>query len=61
VALLNVRRIAIGPVGEVFTETNLRKAYGGRIALLGGMNGSQLPAETIATEEADDGHLQPAV
>ena len=33
--LLNVRRIASGPVQEVFTEENLRKAYGGRIAFLG--------------------------
>jgi len=32
---LNVRRIASGPVSEVFTEENLRKAYGGRIAFLG--------------------------
>ncbi len=32
---LNVRRIASGPVREVFTEENLRKAYGGRIAFLG--------------------------
>ena len=30
VALLNVRRIASGPVGEVFTDANLRLAYGGR-------------------------------
>ncbi|MFZ5916758.1 MAG: metal ABC transporter ATP-binding protein [Chloroflexota bacterium] len=36
VMLLNVRRIASGPVGEVFTEENLRQAYGGRIAFLGG-------------------------
>jgi manganese/zinc/iron transport system ATP- binding protein len=36
VMLLNVRRIASGPVAEVFTEENLRKAYGGRIAFLGG-------------------------
>jgi manganese/zinc/iron transport system ATP- binding protein len=35
VMLLNVRRIASGPVSEVFTEENLRKAYGGRIAFLG--------------------------
>jgi len=35
VMLLNVRRIASGPVGQVFTEENLRKAYGGRIAFLG--------------------------
>jgi manganese/zinc/iron transport system ATP- binding protein len=35
VMLLNVRRIASGPVGVAFTEENLRKAYGGRIAFLG--------------------------
>jgi manganese/zinc/iron transport system ATP- binding protein len=31
VALLNVRRIAAGPVAEVFTEANLRQTYGGRV------------------------------
>jgi manganese/zinc/iron transport system ATP- binding protein len=36
VTLLNVRRIASGPVDEVFTEENLRQAYGGRLALLSG-------------------------
>jgi manganese/zinc/iron transport system ATP- binding protein len=39
VGLLNVRRIASGPVQEVFTDENLRKAYGGRISLLNGANG----------------------
>ena len=34
VTMLNVRRIASGPVAEVFTEENLRLAYGGRIAFL---------------------------
>jgi manganese/zinc/iron transport system ATP- binding protein len=34
VMLLNVRRIASGPVEEVFTDENLRLAYGGRIAFL---------------------------
>ena len=34
VLLLNVRRIAAGPVGVVFTEENLRRAYGGRIGFL---------------------------
>ena len=34
VMLLNVRRIASGPVREVFTEENLRLAYGGRVAFL---------------------------
>jgi manganese/zinc/iron transport system ATP- binding protein len=31
VLLLNVRRIAAGPVADVFTEENLRLTYGGRI------------------------------
>jgi manganese/zinc/iron transport system ATP- binding protein len=36
VTLLNVRRIASGPVDEVFTEENLRATYGGRDAVLSG-------------------------
>lgn len=43
VTLLNVRRIAAGPVGEVFTEENLRLTYGGRVAGIGGRtNGSEM-------------------
>jgi manganese/zinc/iron transport system ATP- binding protein len=34
VTLLNVRRIASGPVAAAFTEANLRLAYGGRVAFL---------------------------
>ncbi|HEX8671040.1 MAG TPA: metal ABC transporter ATP-binding protein [Longimicrobium sp.] len=34
VLLLNVRRIADGPVREVFTEENLRQTYGGRLPFL---------------------------
>ncbi len=34
VTLLNVRRIASGPVADVFNTENLRRAYGGRIAFL---------------------------
>ena len=34
VLLLNVRRIAAGPVDEVFTDANLRAAYGGRVPFL---------------------------
>ena len=34
VMLLNVRRIASGPVDEVFTNENLRLTYGGRVAFL---------------------------
>jgi manganese/zinc/iron transport system ATP- binding protein len=43
VMLLNVRSIASGPVEEVFTEENLRRTYGGRIAFLG-QNGNQQSA-----------------
>ncbi|MBK8431800.1 MAG: metal ABC transporter ATP-binding protein [Chloroflexi bacterium] len=39
VALLNVRCIACGPVAQVFTEENLRLAYGGRVAFLSMNNG----------------------
>jgi manganese/zinc/iron transport system ATP- binding protein len=34
VLLLNVRRLASGPVEEVFTEENLRKTYGGRVGII---------------------------
>lgn len=34
VTMLNVRRIASGPVEEVFTEDNLRLAYGGKVSFL---------------------------
>jgi manganese/zinc/iron transport system ATP- binding protein len=34
VAILNVRKIASGPVPAVFTEENLRLAYGGRLPFL---------------------------
>ncbi len=34
ITLLNVRRIACGPVNQVFTQENLRLAYGGRVEFL---------------------------
>ncbi len=34
VTLLNVRRIAGGPVEEIFTNENLRKTYGGKLSFL---------------------------
>jgi len=34
VILLNMRVVAAGPVGEVFTNENLQKTYGGRLTLL---------------------------
>jgi manganese/zinc/iron transport system ATP- binding protein len=35
--ILNVRVIAQGPVAEVYTAENLRRAYGGQISLLRGV------------------------
>jgi manganese/zinc/iron transport system ATP- binding protein len=40
VLLLNVRRLASGPIGDVFTEENLRKTYGGRVGFVGAPAGS---------------------
>jgi manganese/zinc/iron transport system ATP- binding protein len=34
VVLLNMRLVAAGPVKDVFTRENLRKTYGGKLALL---------------------------
>ena len=34
VMLLNIRRIASGPVDEIFTSDNLRETYGGRVAFM---------------------------
>jgi len=43
VTLLNVRRIASGPVDEVFTEENLRTAYGGFVAFKSQENSAGKP------------------
>jgi manganese/zinc/iron transport system ATP- binding protein len=42
--LLNVRVVAQGPVAEVYTAQNLRKAYGGQIALLEKTGDVEAPA-----------------
>jgi manganese/zinc/iron transport system ATP- binding protein len=47
VMLLNVRKIASGPVAEVFTEQNLRLTYGGRVAFL--TNGDAESSEPAAS------------
>ena len=47
VMLLNVRRIASGPVDEAFTPDNLRLAYGGRIAFLRSADAAG-PSDAIA-------------
>jgi manganese/zinc/iron transport system ATP- binding protein len=45
VLLLNVRRIAAGPVEDVFTDENLRATYGGRVPYLRQAGGE--PPSTI--------------
>ena len=45
VLLLNVRKIASGPVDEVFTDENLRLTYGGRVAFL--KRDAAAPAESV--------------
>lgn len=57
VTLLNVRRIASGLVEEVFTEQNLRLAYGGRVAFLsrqGQANGMGEQSDTILSQPVDE-------
>ncbi len=51
VTLLNVRRIASGPVEEVYTERNLRLAYGGKVAFLT----QHGPGDALAAAAGDAG------
>lgn len=51
VMLLNVRKIASGPISEVFTLDNLRKTYGGRVGFL---------QTTKEFQEHPDGHTKVA-
>jgi len=47
VAMLNMRMVARGPVKEIFTQENLRKTYGGKLALL-----EQAVQSSLETSEA---------
>jgi manganese/zinc/iron transport system ATP- binding protein len=49
VSLLNVRLIAAGPVGDVFTDENLRTTYGGQVPFFVGAVDS--PAERGRPDE----------
>lgn len=51
VTLLNVRRIASGPVDETYTDENLRLAYGGRVEFLQ----RQAPADPPPVGDQDSG------
>jgi len=55
VALLNVRKIASGPVSEVFTEENLRLAYGGRIPFLQAVAGRSVAESPDAPRGGERG------
>ncbi len=46
VTLLNVRKIASGPMGAVFTEANLRQTYGGRSAIYSGASDARRDSST---------------
>ena len=55
VALLNVRRIASGPVDDVFTDENLRLTYGGRVPFLANGNGNgNNQDDTVAGAPVED-------
>lgn len=51
VLLLNVKRIASGAVGDVFTEANLQKTYGGRVPFL---TRAALRHDAMLSHAADD-------
>lgn len=52
VALLNIRKIASGPVDEVFNDTNLRLTYGGRVGFLS--RDSAAPATVLSGSDLEN-------
>ncbi|MEM1333316.1 MAG: metal ABC transporter ATP-binding protein [Actinomycetota bacterium] len=54
VTLMNVRRIASGPVGEVFNSENLRLTYGGRIGFVHGISDLTSTGETDVRSDDPD-------
>jgi manganese/zinc/iron transport system ATP- binding protein len=53
VTLINVRRIASGPVEAVFSEENLRQTYGGRVAITNGMRSHDVGGSLFEAEAAN--------
>ena len=49
VTMINVRRIASGPVVEVFTEEHLRLTYGGRVGFLKEASNGSASSATLAS------------
>jgi manganese/zinc/iron transport system ATP- binding protein len=58
ITLLNVRRIACGPVNAVFNQENLRLAYGGRVEFLEGKTRRE-PANDIDEDLRGLGRIRP--
>jgi manganese/zinc/iron transport system ATP- binding protein len=50
-AILNVEKVASGPVDEIFTDENLRIAYGGRVPFVGGGAPARAPVAAAAAAE----------
>jgi len=61
IMLLNVRRIACGPVDQVFTEQNLRLTYGGRLATGFARETDTTAALASLTRKGDDTNGSPAL
>ena len=55
VALLNMRLVASGPIGETFTEDNLQRTYGGRLTML-----TQATEDLLRARAGDPSLQQPA-
>ncbi|MDQ2669233.1 MAG: metal ABC transporter ATP-binding protein [Gemmatimonadota bacterium] len=52
-AILNVQKVASGPVSEVFTDENLRRAYGGRVPFIADRGGAPARAPVAASAAAE--------
>lgn len=59
VMLLNVRRIALGPVNDVFTDENLRLTYGGKVGFLSRTNGEGKRATDMSDTKVNSAAVVP--
>jgi len=57
--MLNVRRVASGPVSEVYNEHNLRLTYGGRVAFLRGNGDLPAPPPQESSQPAGSSAIHP--
>lgn len=54
VTLLNIRKIASGPVDEAYNDTNLRMTYGGRVAFLSRDSAAPVTAQAAGDFDSMD-------